>query len=232
MLNGTRKLSDAECGRLFRALLAYSAGTDVELINLQGREEVLFDVYSQQIDRDAAAYEEKCAKNKANASERKRSQPNASERSQDKDKGKDKDEDKGKDEGNTASGICARTAADDDRPDFNTVEVYAANNLAALNGGNMAEFASFKDDLPEELIRHAIDEACAQGKRTWSYVRSILNRYRDSGFKTIGDVQKAAEERRKGIKTAANNPAGARQNYTQREYNDDFGYYNPAEDYA
>ena len=211
-------------------MLAYSAGTDVELINLQGREEVLFDVYSQQIDRDAAAYEEKCAKNKANASERKRSQPNASERSQDK--GKDKDEDKGKDEGNTASGICARTAADDNRPDFNTIEAYAANNLAALNGGNMAEFASFKDDLPEELIRHAIDEACAQGKRTWSYVRSILNRYRDSGFKTIGDVQKAAEERRKGIKTAANNPAGARQNYTQREYGDDFGFYNPAEDYA
>lgn len=126
----------------------------------------------------------------------------------------------------------ARTAADDDRPDFNTIEAYAANNLASMNGGNMAEFAVYKDDLPDELIRHAIDEACAQGKRTWGYVRSILNRYRDSGFKTIGDVQKAAEERRKGIKTAANNPAGTRMNYQQREYADDFGFYNPAEDYA
>lgn len=126
----------------------------------------------------------------------------------------------------------ARTAADDDRPDFNTIEAYAANNLASMNGGNMAEFAMYKDDLPDELIRHAIDEACAQGKRTWGYVRSILNRYRDSGFKTIGDVQKAAEERRKGIKTAANNPAGTRMNYQQREYADDFGFYNPAEDYS
>ena len=223
-------------------MLAYSAGTDVELINLQGREEVLFDVYSQQIDRDAAAYEATISRNRENGSKGGRPKKNPenpavfqeTQKSQDKgkDKDKEKDEDKDEDKDNTASGIYARAAADDDRPDFNTVEAYAANNLAALNGGNMAEFASFKDDLPEELIRHAIDEACAQGKRTWSYVRSILNRYRDSGFKTIGDVQKAAEERRKGIKTAANNPAGSRQNYTQREYGDDFEFYNPAEDYS
>ena len=32
-LNAMRKLSDAECGRLFRALLSYSAGE--QLINLQ-----------------------------------------------------------------------------------------------------------------------------------------------------------------------------------------------------
>ena len=95
MLGGTRKLSDAECGRLFRALLRYSSGTDVELINLQGREEVLFDVYSQQIDRDTEAYEKKCQTNRANASERNRSQANASDGTQDKDK--DKGKDKGKD---------------------------------------------------------------------------------------------------------------------------------------
>lgn len=98
MLGGTRKLSDAECGRLFRALLRYSSGTDVELINLQGREEVLFDVYSQQIDRDAAAYEKKCQTNRANASERNRPQANASGGSQDKDK--DKEKGKGKDQDN------------------------------------------------------------------------------------------------------------------------------------
>jgi DnaD/phage-associated family protein len=249
MLNGTRKLSDAECGRLFRALLCYSAGADVGQINLQGREEVLFDVYSQQIDRDAEAYEVKVAKSRENGGKGGRPKKNQevndenlknpqvffeTQKTQDKDKEKDKDKDKekdkGKDKDNTASGIYA--AAADDRPDFNTVEAYAANNLAAMNGGNMVEFAMYKDDLPDELIRHAIDEACAQGKRTWGYVRSILNRYRDSGFKTVGDVQKAAEERKKGIKTAANNPAGARMNYQQREYSNDFGFYDPSEDYA
>ena len=37
------------------------------------------------------------------------------------------------------------------------------------------------------VIRHAIDEACAAGKRTWAYVRSILNRYVSDGVKTIGE---------------------------------------------
>ena len=101
MLGGTRKLSDAECGRLFRALLRYSSGEDVELINLQGREEVLFDVYSQQIDRDVAAYEDKCAKNKANASGGKRTHANASDGTQDKDKDKGEDKDEGKDKEDT-----------------------------------------------------------------------------------------------------------------------------------
>jgi DnaD/phage-associated family protein len=208
MLGGTRKLSDAECGRLFRALLRYSSGEDVELINLQGREEVLFDVYSQQIDRDAAAYDEKCAKNKANGSVRKQSPANGSVRSQYKDKdeykdkGKEKDKYKDKDE---------PEAAANNRPDFNTIEVYAANNLAVMNAGNMAEFVAFKDELPEELIRHAIDEACAAGKRTWGYTRAILTRYRDNGFKTVGEA-KAAKPPVKSV--AASAPV--KRNYTER----------------
>lgn len=115
----------------------------------------------------------------------------------------------------------AGAAGDDSRPDFNTVEVYAANNLAVMNGANMQEFAAFKDDLPEELIRHAIDEACAQGKRTWSYVRAILNRYRDSGFKTVGDAKADAAKR-----SCGSNKSKPRDdlNYQQHEYKqEDFG---------
>ena len=214
MLGGTRKLSDAECGRLFRALLRYSSGEDVELINLQGREEVLFDVYSQQIDRDTAAYDEKCAKNKANGSVRKQTQANGSVRSQDKDKDEYKDEEEEKDEYKDKS--KPEETAGDVRPDFNTVEVYAANNLAALNAGNMQEFVAFKDELPEELIRHAIDEACAAGKRTWSYTRAILARYRDSGFKTVGEA-KAAKPPVKSV--AASAPV--KRNYQERAATDD-----------
>ena len=104
----------------------------------------------------------------------------------------------------------------DDRPDFNTVEVYAANNLAAMNAGNMAEFVVFKNELPEELIRHAIDEACAAGKRTWSYTRAILTRYRDSGFKTVGDAQ-ASKPQPKSV--SASIPA--KRNYMERPRTDD-----------
>ena len=78
MLGATRKLSDAECGRLFRALLVYSSGEQPD--NLQGREELLFDVFSQQIDRDRERYDKKCATNKENASVRKRPQAMASKK--------------------------------------------------------------------------------------------------------------------------------------------------------
>lgn len=88
MLGAMRKLSDAECGRLFRALLMYSSGEEPN--NLQGREELLFDVFSQQIDRDDEKYKTKCESNRANASVRKRSQAIASDGSQDKEKDKDK----------------------------------------------------------------------------------------------------------------------------------------------
>ena len=70
-----------------------------------------------------------------------------------------------------------------------------------MNAGNMQEFAAFKDELPEELIRHAIDEACAAGKRTWGYARSIMSRYRDSGFRTIGDVKADAARRACSVNT-------------------------------
>ena len=88
MIRGMRRLSDAECGRLFRALLVYSQdGT--EPINLQGREEALFDVYADQIDRDSERYESKCRQMQANASRSKQKPAEASRSHQDKDKGKD-----------------------------------------------------------------------------------------------------------------------------------------------
>ena len=95
MLGAMRKLSDAECGRLFRALLAYSSGEQLD--NLQGREELLFDVFAQQIDRDAEKYKEKCAVNRtnggkrtvANGSERLRTVTNGSVGTQEKEKEKE-----------------------------------------------------------------------------------------------------------------------------------------------
>ena len=68
ILKSMRNLSDAECGRLFRALLQYSMG-ESQSINLQGREIGLFDVYTQDIDDDIAAYERKCKTNRANGTQ-------------------------------------------------------------------------------------------------------------------------------------------------------------------
>lgn len=95
MLRGTRNLSEAECGRLFRALLAYSAGD--ELINLQGREAAVFDVYAEQIDREKAAYDDKCERlrangRKANATNCRQLPPNGTNCPQGEGEDEDKDE--------------------------------------------------------------------------------------------------------------------------------------------
>ncbi len=91
-----------------------------------------------------------------------------------------------------------------DRLPFYTLEVYAANNLMHLSTSNMSELADFKNKLPEELIRHAVDEACANGKPSFSYVRSILLRYLEQGIKTLGDA-KASEDQHRAKKQNAEN---------------------------
>lgn len=88
----------------------------------------------------------------------------------------------------------SNSSSDDERPDFDTVEVYASGNLEWLSPRNMEELADFKTEFPDEVIRHAIDEACANGVRRWSYVRGILLSWQKYGVRTLGDA-KAAQER-------------------------------------
>lgn len=95
MLEATRKLSDAEVGRLFRGLLYYSM-TGEQPDNLQGREDLLFDVFSQNIDREVEKYNERCRINRTNRHESSRIVTSRHESSQEKDKEEDKDKDKDK----------------------------------------------------------------------------------------------------------------------------------------
>lgn len=109
------------------------------------------------------------------------------------------------------SGACARDGGGE-KPDFNTLEAYASANLQCLTAGNMAELVSFKVNLPEDVIRFAIDAANANGVRKWAYVRSILQRWVEAGIKTLGDAKAEAETKR-GKKAEH-----TRFDYQQRDY--------------
>lgn len=86
-------------------------------------------------------------------------------------------------------------------PDFNTLEIYAANNLRAVTPYNLAELVSYRDDkekpLPDALIRYAIDLACGNGKPFYNYVHSILERMKEQDIRTVGDAKAAEEEHRR-----------------------------------
>jgi DnaD/phage-associated family protein len=86
-------------------------------------------------------------------------------------------------------------AEEDVREAAATVYAYASGNLQSLSPRNMEELDSFTEDLDEDVIRYAIDEACANGKRTWAYTRAILNRCVQDGVKSVGDI-KAREQKR------------------------------------
>jgi hypothetical protein len=86
-------LSDGELGRLFRALLEYSASGKVPELN--GRESVAFDFMSANIDRDAESYKDTCNRNRENISkryERIRSNTTVYETYQEKEEEKEKEE--------------------------------------------------------------------------------------------------------------------------------------------
>ena len=86
-------LSDSELGRLFRALLEYSASGKVPELN--GRESVAFDFMSANIDRDAESYKDTCNRNRENISKRYdriRSNTSVYETYQEKEEEKEKEE--------------------------------------------------------------------------------------------------------------------------------------------
>lgn len=92
-INQCKGLSDSELGRLFRALLEYSASGKVPELN--GRESVAFDFMSVNIDRDAESYKDTCNRNRENISKRyDRIRPNTTvyETYQEKEEEKEKEE--------------------------------------------------------------------------------------------------------------------------------------------
>lgn len=110
-LTSIEPLNDAERGRLFTALLEYSSTGAAQ--ELRGNERILFPTMKEQIDRDAAKYEARCAANRDNV--RIRWNTNAYERirtdtKHTKEKEKEKEKEKKKDK--SPSGNSARGAQD------------------------------------------------------------------------------------------------------------------------
>lgn len=72
---------------------------------------------------------------------------------------------------------------------------YVEGNLRGMTPGNWEALRSYMEDgMTPELVMRAVDEAAAQGKRSWAYVRSILDRWLREG---VTQVEQVDEERRK-----------------------------------
>lgn len=137
---------------------------------------------------------------------------------QEEEKEKDKDKELSITSSTTVAAVIQGARARDDG-DGDTIEAYASNNLQVLSPGNMEDLQSFAQDLPEAVIRYAIDTACANGIRKWAYVRAILSAWREQGIRTIGEAKADSESKHTpwSRDKPRENPA---LNYTQRSYNE------------
>lgn len=77
------------------------------------------------------------------------------------------------------------------------LEEYARKYLARVSDSTLAKLLNYQRTLPDAVIQHAIDEACAIGKRSVGYTCGILDRYINDGLKTIADVKADADQQRK-----------------------------------
>lgn len=89
-------------------------------------------------------------------------------------------------------------------PKIDTVQKYAMQQLNAMGHRAMEELNSFVEDLSEDIVRHAIDNALDNGKRTWAYVRAILNGYVDADVRSVADAeeQDAKYRQRQSVETS------------------------------
>lgn len=77
-----------------------------------------------------------------------------------------------------------------------SLEEYARRYLARVSDSTLAKLLNYQQKFPDAVIQHAIDEACAIGKRSVGYTCRILDRYIDDGLKTMADVRDDEERQR------------------------------------
>lgn len=144
-LDTMEALNDAECGRLFRALLEYSAtGAAPEL---RGNERFVFPGMRSQIDRDIEKYNAKCARNRENGEKGGgHSPPNAPERPRtppkDKEKDKEKDKDKDKDISFPPNGVKENARAH--HPTVEEVAAYCRERGNRVDAERFVDFYASK----------------------------------------------------------------------------------------
>lgn len=80
------------------------------------------------------------------------------------------------------------------------VAVYCEKISAIPSTSCISELVGFSDTLGEELCLRAIDIALDANARSWRYIKAILQRWQDAGYKTLADVDrdKADRQSRKG----------------------------------
>ncbi len=179
-LQSIEPLDDAERGRLFTALLLYSATGETP--PLPGNERFLFPALRGQIDRDRGRYAERCAQNRRNGAlggRPPRAKPTAPQ-TPPKTKAKEKAKAKTK----------ATASPQEDAPSGKTeAEAFFEKNFGPLTPYLRGRIEHYRGlGIEEKLLLAALEEAARAGAcAPLRYAEAILDGCRALGQKTLGE---------------------------------------------
>jgi len=217
-------LTDAERGRLFVAMLEYAAsGTEPQL---SGNERYVWPAARQSINNARERSEQmranasKPTQNGANGSKREQTGANASKPTQNGANGSapfDKEKEKDNILTTTTTGTRAREETSIGDVDLDPLILKIQRELNGLTDTHYQALNDYREELGDELVGYAIDQAVANGVRNWAYVEAILRGWVTLHIHTIGEA-KAEHEKHKGDKPVQKPKLLRSQMYEQREY--------------
>ena len=214
-------LNDSERGRLFMAMLEYADSWKQP--EFKGNERYIWPVAKQAIDRTRLESKKltengskggrpKTKENQTKPNETKDNQTEPNETHKDKEKDKEKEK---IDDDDTAR-ACETPFG---KVEIDPVILMIQQELVGLTQSHYDDLQAFRQDLPDELIEEAVNEAVAHGARSWAYERSILQSYIREGIRTVGAARARSEKRRSEPKNGGFRCTGW--NYEQRHYSED-----------
>ena len=218
-----KRYPEAQRCRLYEAMAAYAFTGEEPDWPEDALEWYGWEALKQQVDRARSKSEQ----NKANGGKAKRTEAKASEterteanQSGSKRNGanlpKEKENEKEKEIDNDATARARETAFG--VVDADPVIITIQRELTGLTVSHYDDLAVFRQDLPDDLIIEAVNEAVAHGVRTWAYVRTILQGYIKDGVKTVGQARERSERRKQSGKQVGKTVSA--QQYAQRNYSE------------
>ena len=217
-------LTDAEFGRLCRALLKYSSTGEMEELN--GNERVLFPRVKMQEDRFQASYEELSNSRSESGKKGAAKRWNKSESEDSKNikakfaNGKNSkaipaNSKNGNTETKTETETINRSYGDGltraraqeaaSGPVSAVVSDYLDRINPAASRTCLEDLAWFAEELGEAVCKRAFDIALDNKKTTWPYIRAILQDKQSRGINCLADWDAADQKRKKGSDPAQDN---------------------------
>lgn len=88
--------------------------------------------------------------------------------------------------------------------DINIFQYLETNFGRTISHSEVEQIHSYQGTFAEDIIKEAIDRACANNIKTIGYVKGILNSWTSKGFKTLEQCQKELEQPRKAKNSQQN----------------------------